>query len=158
MDQEMKFMTEEFFLLDSNILIYAYNRSEEYKGKIAEEIIEDCIGRDIKGCTSFQCLGEFSKVMISKYHISCKEVKEIIKDLCSLQHFRKIHYDKTTIISALDLSENYNLHFWDALIVATMLENGIYQIYTENTKDFKKIPQISAVNPFEKEFKKQNKT
>lgn len=148
-------MTEEFFLLDSNILIYAYNRSEVYKGKIAEEIIEDCIGRGLKGCTSFQCLGEFSKVMVSKYNIPCKEVKEIIRDLCSLRHFRKIHYDKNTIINALDLSEKHNIHFWDAVIAATMLENGISAIYTENTKDFKKIPQITAINPFEKEAKKE---
>ncbi len=30
-----------------------------------------------------------------------------------------------------------------------MLENGIDTIYTENVKDFEKIPGIRAVNPFE---------
>ncbi|MBI2445074.1 hypothetical protein HYV43_01665 [Candidatus Micrarchaeota archaeon] len=32
---------------------------------------------------------------------------------------------------------------------ATMLENGITTIYTENVEDFEKIPGIKAVNPFD---------
>ncbi len=30
-----------------------------------------------------------------------------------------------------------------------MLENGIDTIYAENTQDFRRIPGIKAVNPFE---------
>jgi len=38
---------------------------------------------------------------------------------------------------------------WDSLIAETALENGIVKIYTENLKDFKKIPGLKVVNPME---------
>jgi len=43
----------------------------------------------------------------------------------------------------------YKVHFWDALIAATMIENNVFTIFTENTKDFKKIKGITAINPLE---------
>ena len=41
-----------------------------------------------------------------------------------------------------------NINYWDAFIAATMIENKIFNIYTENTKDFLKIDGIKARNPF----------
>jgi predicted nucleic acid-binding protein len=38
--------------------------------------------------------------------------------------------------------------FWDALIAACMLENGIEIIVTENDRDFKRVPGITVTNPF----------
>jgi predicted nucleic acid-binding protein len=40
------------------------------------------------------------------------------------------------------------MHLWDAAIAATMKENDIFEIVTENVKDFKKIPQLKVSNPF----------
>ncbi|MFQ5406347.1 MAG: hypothetical protein ACE5DI_04280 [Candidatus Micrarchaeia archaeon] len=37
-----------------------------------------------------------------------------------------------------------------ALIAATMFENNCFEILTENVKEFKKIPGITAVNPFKR--------
>lgn len=39
-------------------------------------------------------------------------------------------------------------HFWDAVIVETMKENRVNQIYTENEKDFEIFEYIKAINPF----------
>ncbi|WP_346866156.1 hypothetical protein [Methanocalculus sp. MSAO_Arc2] len=47
------------------------------------------------------------------------------------------------------IKERYKLHFWDALLVATMLENHIHVIYTE-AAHFKRIPGITVVNPFDR--------
>jgi predicted nucleic acid-binding protein len=44
----------------------------------------------------------------------------------------------------------YKIPFWDALIVATMEENSIDTIITENEKDFKKVKWIKTINPFKK--------
>ena len=53
----------------------------------------------------------------------------------------------TTIIRAIDINLEYNIPYYDALLAATMRENGIFNIYTENVKDFKAVG-IKAVNPF----------
>lgn len=39
------------------------------------------------------------------------------------------------------------LHYWDALLAATMRESRVYKIYTENEEHFNEIPEIQAVNP-----------
>jgi predicted nucleic acid-binding protein len=36
----------------------------------------------------------------------------------------------------------------DISLVATMLDNGVRRIYTENIDDFKGIDGIDAINPF----------
>jgi len=51
------------------------------------------------------------------------------------------------VVKAIELQAAYKAPFWDALIAATMLENGVKTIFTENTADFRKIPFIKAVNP-----------
>lgn len=56
---------------------------------------------------------------------------------------------KGTLKKAMDISIKKNIEYWDALIAATMIENNISHIYTENIKDFR-IEGITAVNPFEK--------
>ncbi len=150
-------MTEESSLLDSNILVYVYDDTDKRKHEIAIEILVDCIGRGAPFVVSYQNLGEAVNIFSTKLKnkLSITNIKEIMNDFFASRQLRKVHYSKTALFKSLELIEKYGIHFWDALIVATMLENGIYTIYTENTKDFKKIPQITAINPFEKEVKKE---
>ena len=77
------------------------------------------------------------------------DVTEIAKDILNFSGFIKINYLSKTAISAAEIASNFNMSFWDSLISAAMLENNIFHIYTENTKDFK-VPGIIAVNPFAK--------
>jgi predicted nucleic acid-binding protein len=53
-----------------------------------------------------------------------------------------------TLVKAIEMVESFRAPFWDALIAACMLENGIETIITENERDFKKIPNIIVSNPF----------
>lgn len=48
---------------------------------------------------------------------------------------------------AIAIAKSSKMPIWDSLIIATALENGITKIYTENTKDFKEIARIDAINP-----------
>jgi predicted nucleic acid-binding protein len=54
----------------------------------------------------------------------------------------------------MDLVRERRAPFWDALIAACMLENGIEIIVTENERDFKRIPGITVTNPFRKTLRK----
>ena len=37
------------------------------------------------------------------------------------------------------------VNFWDVVVIATMLENGISILYTENLKDFEKFTDVVVV-------------
>lgn len=59
-----------------------------------------------------------------------------------------------TVMKATELVRERRAPFWDALIAACMLENGIEIIVTENERDFKRISGITVVNPFKPSSKK----
>ena len=137
-------MTERF-LIDTNILVYAFTNVDSKKQKNAKEIIYKA--RDLGvGYISKQNIIELidTNRKFSK-NLSNKELDKIITGLESL---KIIDYNTTTIKKALDIQTQTNISFFDSLIIQTMIENNIYLIYTENEKDFRKTKQISVINPF----------
>jgi predicted nucleic acid-binding protein len=142
-------MTEnsEIRLVDSNILVYAYDKSEVQKNIIAKGTLKN-LWQEKSGALSIQNLAEFYYTITKKieFPLQPDNAKQIILDFN--QAFQIIKYDEKTIISAINCQEIYKIHFWDALLAATMEENGIETIITENEKDFKKIKWLKAINPF----------
>jgi len=137
---------DELFLIDTNIIVYAYESIESERKNKSLKILEKCYNGEITLAVSNQNLAELSAVLLKKIKIEADEVKEIVRDISDFQGFKKINYSKETIISAIDIAEKNKMSFWDSLIVATMIENSILNIYTENLKDFK-VPSLNAVNP-----------
>jgi predicted nucleic acid-binding protein len=138
----------EIILVDSNILIYAYTEADLEKKQKALKIINQCWKKEVQLAVSLQNLAEFFFVVTNKlpYPIPTENANQIIKDILRFSHWKKIQYDSESLIDAISFKEQ--THFWDTLIAATMLKNNIYKIYTENTEDFSKFPNITAINPF----------
>jgi predicted nucleic acid-binding protein len=140
-------MTEKYSLIDSNILIYYLDLEEKEKHPIAFDFIHSrLMGKET--AVSVQNLAEFSSNVVDNKTTPAieKEIEDTIREIMDI--FEVISYSPNTIIHANALHNKYNIHFWDALLAATMQENHISTIYTENTKDFEKIPGIKAINPF----------
>ena len=147
-------MTEdEIALIDSNILIYAYEEEESEKKEGAIKLLAKAFANEVEYVVSVQNLAEFIAAYTSKGKGKKELLEEATKGIAEHENFLKIYYDESTILNALNICKNSNTPFWDALIAATMLENNIHTIYTENTKDFA-IPGITAINPFVKSGKK----
>jgi len=139
-------MTEDSALIDSNLLVYAIDIEEKEKHEKAIEFLEKTKFKK-NLCISTQNLAEFHYIATNKIPkpISYDISREIIKQLNNA--FSIVSYNEKTLIQSIQHEKNYKIHFWDALIAATMEENEIRIIYTENVKDFKKIPWIRAINP-----------
>ena len=141
---------KEIFLIDTNILVYAFDNSERKKHEIALNILKKCSERKEIYALSSQNLAEFFIVMSSKVKnkVNKKEVQDIIENIIEFEGFEKINYDESTVLKSIKIHIENKVDFWDALIASTMLNNGINEIYTENIKDFSKIPDIKCINPF----------
>lgn len=139
--------TNGLFLVDSNILIYAYDKDEIIKKKNAGRLINQCFDAEILLAVSNQNLAEFVHVTTKKAKLNLEQAKTIVNDIINSVGFVKINYSAKTIPSAISIADEFKMSFWDSLLAATMRENGIFSIYTENAKDFK-MPWINAVNPF----------
>ena len=145
----MNYMTEdsELFLVDTNILVYASEKDEGAKIQKAKELINRCWKGEITLAISSQNLGEFVHVSVKKAKLNFDEAKVFAGFIAEFHGFQKINYNAETVISAIGIASEFKTSFWDSLLAATMRENGIFNIYTENAKDFK-LPWIKAVNPF----------
>ena len=141
---------DQIFLVDSNILIYAYDKSESIKNTIAEKILEEVFTNKKEAVVSTQNLSEFFVNVTSKIEISIPitEAQHIIQEIISMSNVKTFTIGKTTILNAISISSEFEIFYWDALIVSVMQEHNINTIITENEKDFKKIPWLTVINPF----------
>ncbi len=137
-------------LIDSNVLVHAYNRADARKHVAAVNLLEKCWQRQVVYAVSIQNLAEFFVVVTKKVPspLSIENAEKIIADICAFSHWRVLRSDEKTLQQAISLYKEFKGHFWDVLIAATMIDSGISHIYSENTDDFNRINGIRAKNPF----------
>ena len=79
--------------------------------------------------TAYEAKIEIEKMLSSKIFTVLSVTEEIIGKAVPLCAEKKVK----------------GLKFWDVVLVATMLENEISTIYTENIKDFKKFGDLIII-------------
>ncbi|MBM4389005.1 MAG: PIN domain-containing protein [Deltaproteobacteria bacterium] len=141
-------MFDEPHLIDTNILVYAYETGSEKRHQCVE-IINGSIDSG-NGVLSIQNILEFSSVVTEKVRAPLDPIAagRIVRDFSLI--FRIIGYNTGTAVNALKSMLLYKTHFFDALLVATMEENNIFLLITENDRDFKNVPWLKTLNPFKR--------
>jgi predicted nucleic acid-binding protein len=136
-------------LVDTNILCYALDAGEPEKRSVAAELLSRCWHSEISLAVSVQNLAEYSVVMTEKVPnpVPAAVVTRFIRDIVSFDGWTVIGYDPGTIMAAVGIQGMFSLHFWDALLAATMKQHDIGMIYTEDSH-FNKIPWITVIDPF----------
>lgn len=141
--------TDQIFLVDTNILVYSYDATDQRKHQKAKELLQQCWQRKKIYAISAQNLAEFFVVITKKVPspLSIEDAEKIIKDIIAFTHWKVLHYDQETLVQSMALHKKSKKHFWDAMIAATMITAEINHIYTENRSDFAHFEKIVAVNP-----------
>ncbi len=136
-------------LVDTNILVYAYDRSEGSKHAACKRIIAEIWGGKREGAVSVQNLSELYVGLTKKVTnpLDEKIAEEIIASIVRFTGWRVLEFNKHTVLSAARLSRACRAPYFDALLAATMQENGVDAIITEDEEHFSKIPGIEVVNP-----------
>lgn len=146
-------MSGDLALIDTNLLVYAVDTSEPAKQQVCKELFRECWKQKRNFAVSVQNLSEFYTVTTSARRIEKPiPVKDAQKFVCMIVDFRNwqvIAPTARTIATAIDLSIKHNIHYWDAMIAATMRENEVFSIYTEDVKHFSRIPGLTVVNPLD---------
>ena len=136
-------------LIDTNVLVYAYDTSEGKKHTASKDLLRH-LWIDGGGVVCLQNLMEFFVVITRKVEnpVDVVTAKGIVQDFIGSDKWTVIDRDADTLLVALDLVAQHGIHLWDAAIAATMMENDVPEIITENSKDFRKIPQLKVSSPF----------
>ena len=133
-------------LVDANILVYAANADEPKKHMQAKVFIQQVISQPADYVVSYQSLREFASVSIKKAHLSHEKIREYVTEF--QYAFGDLIIDlPMDIASATTIVDAHKAPFWDSLLASTAFRHGIFTIYTENVKDFEKIPGIKPINP-----------
>ena len=136
-------------IIDTNIIAYAYDKSELKKREKCLKLIRPIFAGEEEVYITNQILSELFYTLTKNFRIplAVEKAELIISAIIKSDNWNKINYNHNTVKKAIDLLKSFKIPFWDSLIVATMLENNIFCIYTENTQDFKKVPRLKVINP-----------
>ena len=133
-------MTGEPALVDTNIFGYVFDAGEPEKQKIAKDLLSRCWRGEAQYAVSVQNLAEFAVIVTEKvaHPLPYATVQEFIKNISAFDGWKKVGYSGDTVLQALKIRSVHAIHFWDALIIATMLEHGITSVYSEDRADWQK--------------------
>lgn len=136
-------------LLDTNVLVYAFDQDEPSKNKIASELMDRAWRGELCFSVSLQNLAEFFSVVTHKVQnpISIDEANQVIKDICESNNWVVLCPDKDSLSAAIQLVKVNKLPFYDAHIAAVALKNGITKVITEDVGGFAS-SGLQIENPF----------
>jgi predicted nucleic acid-binding protein len=144
-------MTAPPALIDTNILCYSLNGGEPEMLAVAADLLSRCWRSEIALSVSVQNLAEFSVVMTEKVQHPLPEavVTRFIRDIVWFDGWTVLGYNPATIMDTVGIIDTCSLHFWDALLAATMKQHAVGTIYSEDSH-FTRIPWITVIDPFKK--------
>lgn len=103
-----------------------------------------------KGCHDASNLCEFFFVVTRKVAkpLSHAQAQAVLSGILAGSQWAVLDRNPKTVLKAVDLVKLHRTSIWDALIAASMLENNVSKILTENERDFRRISSITVINPF----------
>jgi predicted nucleic acid-binding protein len=131
--------------LDTNILVYAYDITQEVKHTQASRLLLSLWESGL-GCLSFQVLQEFyvSVTRKSEFPLSPEEAAQVVSDFSDWPVHRPGLKD---ILSAIDLHQRCQVSFWDAMIVQSARQSGFSVLWSEDLFTAETYNGIKVINP-----------
>ena len=132
--------------VDTNILIYAHDISAGPKHTRARDLIRE-LWDSGQGCLSVQVLQEFYVNVTQKVakRLAPDVAARIIADLSVWQIHRPGVED---ILDAIRLQDRYQTSFWDATIIASAIQLGCQNIWSEDLNPGQVYDTITVLSPF----------
>ncbi len=132
--------------VDTNVLVYTRDASEPRKQKQALDWMTH-LWSTKTGRLSFQVLNEFYVTVTEKLDPGL-DTRSARKDVLSFLTWEPIPVDARVIESAWRLQDNYQLSWWDALIVSAAQASGCHYLLTEDLREKQKLENVTIINPF----------
>ena len=136
-------------LLDTNILIYAFDPLDETRQEQAIAILLK-LEEEEKVCLSTQSLSEFASAAMIKLGLNVDEIMDKISDWQNAFHV--FNLTPQIVLEATRGVRDRKLSYYDAQIGAYARLNQIPAIFTEDFQDGQILEGIRFVNPFVDKF------
>ena len=135
-------MQEGKAFIDTNILIYAYNKTYPDKRRIAQEKIDE-----YETVISTQVINEFCNTSLYKLKKASGEVVAAIQEIKKNHSVIPVHL--STILDAMMLQGRYQFNYYDCVMLASALANDCKVILSEDMQHRQIIEnKLRILNPF----------
>lgn len=139
------------FLVDTNVLVYAYDPTDGAKRERAIAVL-DCLGTRQIGALSAQILGEFFVTVTRKipFPLTAAEAERSVTNYVRSW----VVYDLTelVVLEAVRGLQRHQLPYWDSLIWATAKLNSVPNVLSEDFSDGVLLEGVRFLNPFAETF------
>jgi predicted nucleic acid-binding protein len=131
--------------IDTNILVYAHDRSETAKCPQARQLVLDSV-RAGNAVVSAQVLSEFFTTVTRKIAVPLS-IRAARHELSVLTRLRVVPIDSTLILRAIDIMSGYQTSYWDALILSAAERARCSVVWSEDLSDGRNYGGLQVVNP-----------
>ena len=132
--------------VDTNILVYAYDKTAGPKHDIAARLVENWWNNE-NGRLSLQILQEFYVSVTRKiaHPMDIKAARQIVSDLAQW----KIHTPTVDdLLQAIDIQETHQISYWDAMVVQSAVRLGCTTLVSEDLTHGQIVAGVEIINPF----------
>lgn len=131
--------------VDTNILVYAHDRSAGIKHIQARELIQS-LWDSGNGVLSTQVLQELCVNLRRKagHPLPKDEVRLLVRDYAA---WEIVTNTSNSILEALEVEARYKISFWDALIIQAARHAGVSTLYSEDLVAGQVYGTVRVVNP-----------
>ena len=130
---------------DSNVLVYYVDNRDDAKQKAAEALLDGALKGDFASLISVQTLSEFVNVSTKKLELPPEVVEQYLDVFAELP---AISPDVRMVKRGFEIKRQYDIQFYDAMMVAAAERAGADELCTEDLNDGQFYCGVKAVNPF----------
>ena len=133
--------------LDTNVFLYALDRTDGRKSRVADELINQTLATE-SGVISYQVIQEFIGFALKKFP-SAMSTDELERYLTTV--FRRFDVGESSLTmfsQSIALQQRYQLSWWDSLIVSAAMQAKCDVLYTEDLQHGQRFGDLVVTNPF----------
>jgi len=135
------------FFLDTNILLYSFDKTDLRKKKIAETLVDQAAVHGA-GAISSQVCQEFCNVMLHKTPDKIPVSKLAAYLEAIVFPLIRVYPSPNLFLVAMRIHQETQYRFYDSLILAAAIESGATTLYSEDLQHGRRIGPLEIINPF----------
>lgn len=136
-------------LVDTNLLVYAYDRSEPEKQIKAIETLDHLV-KNRTGILSPQVLSEFYNVVTRKLAAPLTPQEGYTSISNYIRSWNMVDLTSLVVLEAVRGVRDHRLSYWDSLIWATAKMNQIPTVLSEDFSHDSVLEGVRFTNPFKR--------